>query len=437
MSTLVNEQSISDSELTNLFINNEIFDKITNYLGRFNPIKVMRMEGMEIRHSAILAWLLDPKESHGLGDNFLKAFLAEALRENKLTSSINAFQIKKADLRDAQVRREWHHIDIFIVSPQNNWAFIIENKFFSKQYNGQLKKYKNNIIELFQAQKSIKNNSQEPILSGIFLTLYEEAPEDNTYTSIRYEQIVCFLRFYIEQEHYWMSNEVTTFLKHYIEIIEEAAGMNTDEIEMQALARQLYRDHKKTIDFIVEHGSTTNFLNAVCELVKSHPVTFNEYKIEETSYIAGYIQANMFSFLPKAWYTNTNDDSILKKGCEQWWMGYPLIVWLRLWPHDDAENGTLSLYAEVGPINNYDARLNLIEKIENIGSKNIAFQKKAKEKGTLYSKFLKNNSISIKDIYDTDELNKGITNLLNRFTNDFEKIGEILHEIRTSNISNK
>lgn len=420
---------ILDSELKRLFINNEGLTKITNYLSRFNPIKVMRMEHMEIRHSAILAWLLDPKESHGLGDNFLKAFLAEALREIDLCSDINSLDIARADLRDSQIRREWHNIDIFILSPRNNWAFIIENKFHSKQYKGQLETYSKKIKKVFQAQKSIENEDIVKI-KGIFLTLNEEAPEDKNYTSLRYEQIVGFLRFYLEQEHYWMSNEVTTFLKHYIEIIEEATGMNEEEIKMQALARQLYRDHKKTIDFIVEHGSTTNFISAICDLCKPHPVANKEYEIAGQGYIAGGLQANMFSFLPVVWCDNVDDQSVLVKGCERWWMGFPLIVWIRLWPHDDAEAGTLSIYSEVGPINNYEKRLNLIEKIEGINSKNFNFQKKAKEKGTLYSKFLKNNTIAIKDIYDTEEITKNTEILLQRFSDDFKRIGDILIEMK-------
>ncbi|MFK7867447.1 MAG: PD-(D/E)XK nuclease family protein, partial [Alphaproteobacteria bacterium] len=59
------------NEIENLFINNADFSTLNAQLNRFNPIKIMKMESMEIRHSAILAWLLDPNENHGLGDHFL------------------------------------------------------------------------------------------------------------------------------------------------------------------------------------------------------------------------------------------------------------------------------------------------------------------------------------------------------------------------------
>ncbi len=50
-----------------------------------------------------------------------------------------------------------------------------------------------------------------------------------------------------------------TFLRHYIEILEEEVGMSTDQSEMEKLAKQLYRDHKKVLDFVMEHGSGSDF----------------------------------------------------------------------------------------------------------------------------------------------------------------------------------
>jgi len=42
-----------------------------------NIFKVLQCHGHEIRHSNILAWLMDPKESHGLNDTFLQDFVSK------------------------------------------------------------------------------------------------------------------------------------------------------------------------------------------------------------------------------------------------------------------------------------------------------------------------------------------------------------------------
>lgn len=48
---------------------------LTKWTNRFNIFDVLKISGMEIRHSNMLAWLLDPHETHGWGTSFLKAFL--------------------------------------------------------------------------------------------------------------------------------------------------------------------------------------------------------------------------------------------------------------------------------------------------------------------------------------------------------------------------
>ena len=97
MTTEAAQTAPTIEELERLLVNNEVLAKIELYLNRFNPIRVMRMERMEIRHSAILAWLLDPKESHGLDDKFLKAFLGEALRGQNALGFPTAIDVARAE----------------------------------------------------------------------------------------------------------------------------------------------------------------------------------------------------------------------------------------------------------------------------------------------------------------------------------------------------
>ncbi|MDK1492465.1 PD-(D/E)XK nuclease family protein [Sinorhizobium sp. 7-81] len=148
-------------ELEDLFVNNRDLQRVAAYLNRFNPIRTMRMDGMEIRHSSILAWLLDPRETHGLSDRFLRGFLCEAMRGQSALGSPTALEIAQADLRDAEVRREWQQIDIFVLLPRLNWAFVIENKFHSSQHEGQLAKYAERVKSIFEAA-SPQHHGLEP-----------------------------------------------------------------------------------------------------------------------------------------------------------------------------------------------------------------------------------------------------------------------------------
>lgn len=220
-------------ELEDFFVNNELLEKISEGLNRFNPIKTMKMERQEIKHSAILSWLLDPNETHGLGDRFLKGFIAEALRGKAMIP--NALEVFESDLRDVEIRTEWQNIDILALSFSNRWAFVIENKFDSKQHGGQLSKYTDRVRAAYEEFR----------VRGIFLTLFEEEPQDANYATIGYRVVLSILEKTIAQQTRPLSDEVRIFIGHYIDLLKDATGMNENTNELQKLARQLYIKHKK------------------------------------------------------------------------------------------------------------------------------------------------------------------------------------------------
>lgn len=414
-------------EMERLFVNNAKLSRIEKHLNRFNPIKVMKMERMEIRHSAILAWLLNPKETHGLGDGFLRSFLGEALRGDNHRNP-TALDVSQSDMRDAEVRCEWHNIDIFILSPKNRWAFIIENKFYSSQHQGQLEKYRERIVELFRAQTVEERDLERVTVSGIFLTLNNENPEDNTYTSIRYERICHILRLYINGEENLFTNEVKIFLRHYLDTLEEATGMSVERTEMEKLARQLYRDHKKVLDFVIEHGASSDFAIAAHNLFGEDPEWMDTVRIDDYDYVFGGLANHMVSFLPKSWHTALRERHLSWPGCEGWWSGYPVIAWLQIWNVNQGTKGQIRLYAEVGPLTNHEFRKSLIEKIKSVPSNRIRFQSGAADEGKQFSKFLKDNSLEIKDIHDADEVSQAIRQLLRKFRPEFDSVASVLSE---------
>lgn len=65
--------------LGELLINCPDFERLERLLGGFNLFQVLRFEHGEIRHSNVLAWLMDPLDSHGLGDLFLRRWLMRDL----------------------------------------------------------------------------------------------------------------------------------------------------------------------------------------------------------------------------------------------------------------------------------------------------------------------------------------------------------------------
>lgn len=417
----------TQDEFEELFVNNREMSKVETYLNRFNPITTMRMERMEIRHSAILAWLLDPRETHGLEDRFLRAFLCEAMRGQGHRGSPTALDISQADLRDADVRREWQNIDIFIMLPRLKWVFIIENKFDSSQHEGQLAKYAEKVQSTFEPYEGKLK------VRGIFLTLHEEQPQDENYVPIQYSAISEILPDLLVQNGETIRRDVAMFIGHYVEIIREATGMSSERKEMEALARQLYRSHRKVLEFIMEHGAVSDFALAVDGAFGENLNLGDPFDYDGHSYMFDRHGFHQVSFLPWSWIENIGID-LYWAGCETWWAGYPLICWIHMNEDVNTGVGRLSMYAEVGPLSDHEFRKGLIERVSEVaredGTKLVGFQKGSTEPGKRYSKFFRNNSVQVSDTQNIEELEKAIQTLFRRFVPVFELLAPVLLEFQ-------
>ena len=92
----------------------------------FNAFDVLRYAEYEIRHSNVMAWLLDPGETHGIGRRFLEWFLRQARLSGKLPEEI----VRGDGGQTVRVERELHYVDvtIFLESDQGRHIVAVENK---------------------------------------------------------------------------------------------------------------------------------------------------------------------------------------------------------------------------------------------------------------------------------------------------------------------
>jgi hypothetical protein len=143
----------------------------------FDPFKVLKVERYELRHTTTLAWLLDPRQSHGLGDSFLRSFLERTcgdgtdshpllapgevlsgrvavqpelrLSGGKLHSPVTAQDEDAA----GTAARKTGELDVLIES--ETWAVAIEAKIDSKEGQGQLHDYSNYLAGRFGGKKRL------------------------------------------------------------------------------------------------------------------------------------------------------------------------------------------------------------------------------------------------------------------------------------------
>ena len=86
-------------------------DELELKLQQPNIFYVLRVQAAELCHSNFLAWLLDPRGTHGLSDLFLKRFLRDIFA-NGSYDWIDEFDVDQLDLSEVEIKREWQNIDL-------------------------------------------------------------------------------------------------------------------------------------------------------------------------------------------------------------------------------------------------------------------------------------------------------------------------------------
>ena len=229
-------------ELKSLYdrlLKDEDFDKLDLGLKNPNIFQILRITKNEIRHSNFLSWLLDPNQSHKLGDIFLKRFLREVFSSDKF-GDLDQVDVEGMDLSKVEIQREWKNIDILI--KLENVVVCVENKVLSKEHSDQLRRYKE-IIE-----NQFPNHHQ----TFVFLTPEGDNSEDEseTYEPISYEFIVESLDRIISVYGESLNEQVKNYIKDYITIINREL-MGTDKLT--ELSKKIYQNHKELFDFIIDH----------------------------------------------------------------------------------------------------------------------------------------------------------------------------------------
>lgn len=232
------------AELEAFLLEIEILDQLESRLNVFNLFDTLDIRRTEIRHSNVIAWLMKPLENHGLGDIFLKKFLQHTYLENRTQLdkfNFSMLEFATIEYSDFQVYREWHNIDIFAVSEDNQIVIVIENKVGSKESEHQLNKYLTKVKQEFPDYKKL----------FMFLTPEGDIPSDNeNWIVITYNQILEVLLKAMDLKKSTLDTRVIEFLNQYIETVRRYVMREHD---LEKLCREIYYKHQKALDLIFEY----------------------------------------------------------------------------------------------------------------------------------------------------------------------------------------
>lgn len=227
--------------LEDLIIDNPDLERLEELLAQFNIFEVLGAVNQEVRHSDFLSYLLNPQETHGLGDYFVRKFLQSTIKKGELEGeAITGIDLAIWDLSGFEVRREWQSIDLLLVSEDLSLVIIIENKVGSGEHSNQLQRYYDIIEREFPTWKHL----------GVYLTPEGDFPSDDHYLPISYQAVCEIIEGIIEGRGTSLGPDVLTLMKHYTKMLRRHIVSGS---ELEQLCHRIYKKHQKALDLIYEY----------------------------------------------------------------------------------------------------------------------------------------------------------------------------------------
>lgn len=223
----------------------ELFEKHKELSGEnFNIFSIMGMESDEVfTHSAIIAELLNPKGSHGLGGLPLQIFINQNF-ENGFDFDIDdSMCYKELHIGQTNIAKtEGGRLDIVVKEStaldNSEKIFIIENKIYASEQHNQLLRYTN----------------KYPKAKLFFLTLdgadskqLFENEENKFYTSISYKKnILLWLNECVK--HTYDKPRVRETLTQYIYLIKKLTNQTTNEKMSEEIVNIIKENFESSIE---------------------------------------------------------------------------------------------------------------------------------------------------------------------------------------------
>ena len=261
------------------------FDAL-EFIGRLGLYSGSDLWAREEFHSGVLAWLLNPKGTHGIDANFLKRFLARVGAQTAASC---------ADWSGATVHPEWYsevdgklgYLDILVLNEEQQAFCAIENKIFSGEHSEQLTRYRMALERRYSDREFSK--------LYVFLTPDGTEPyheeERKHWTTMTYATVLDVLRQVIEDRENPVKEDVRVFLRQYTTTIRRNI---VPETSLPQLARKIYLEHRDAIELLNQYKP---------DFIAEAKKLFQESISRRSGWTVLYEQNRYMGFRPDSWAT--------------------------------------------------------------------------------------------------------------------------------------
>ena len=213
--------------------------------GEVDIFDALGLDGSEEFHSNFLAWLLDPKGSHGMGAGFLQGFLAVSGASRAIRSTD---QLSTTIQREHYLERDGSsgRLDILIRNESAGFLCAVENKVWSGESGDQLAWYRS-VLEAEYPDHQVRL---------VFLTRWGDDPgnpgERGYWKQLSYTAILRLIERTVETANGAANEDVLAFLRQYATTLRRNLVPEVSN-DVHELARRIYRKHQQAIDLIAKN----------------------------------------------------------------------------------------------------------------------------------------------------------------------------------------
>ena len=214
----------------------------------YNLFSILSIERYELKHSALIANLLDPKGSHGCGDAFLRAFFEIALKGTAYPFESSSPDSCTEHYTGPIAGDTGGRIDILVKSSQ--YGLIIENKIYAGDQDKQLIRYDNYGKEIFGADGYLL----------VYLTLYGYDDSKGSITSDDSQKVNYLCLSYAEDILRWL--EQCARLAYDKPLVRESLNQYIQTIKQLTYQDMNQENIQKIIDLAVDHPEVVATLSS-------------------------------------------------------------------------------------------------------------------------------------------------------------------------------
>ncbi len=235
--------------LQDFILRNPDLDRLENLLEEFNIFETLKITHAEIRHSNVIAWLLNPTENHGLSNYFLKQlfkFLVSTNSNYFEKLPISLFDFELFNYGNVEIRREWNNIDILVIIDEDSKKVVVafENKIKTSEHSDQLTRYR----------EIIEKEFKDSVNLFVYLTPDYLIPSDEAWIPFGYDAIADIIGDILQHKKDSLSSKVALFLSQYNTILRRYI---VGQSEVEKIAVEIYKKHKEALDIIFQYKPDT------------------------------------------------------------------------------------------------------------------------------------------------------------------------------------